>query len=180
MVRLRLVAVSAAAVVASGGVLWLAGHRGDAGAATAHGAMASLAPATQPATALVTAGPPSTPAPSRAATPAHGAASAAATPVPWFTARLASACVVPGGSQTLVAQSRPGYTVAFNSSYADGQRGDLYGGYGVVPSDATGHVTARWGVAGTAPLGRVTVEIGTGDGGAATTLRRSFTLAAHC
>ena len=118
-------------------------------------------------------------------TPAGGAAGGQAAGTPsagasWFTVSLGSACVVPGGTQTLAAHSRPGYTVAFNSRYADGKSGDTYGGFGVLPTDASGTVTSHWTVAATAPLGTVTLGAGTANGGPATTLTRTFTVAAHC
>jgi len=93
---------------------------------------------------------------------------------------LGSSCVVPGGTQTLTAQSRPGYTVAYNSHYADGRTGSDDGGYGLVATDAHGRVVASWTVSASAPPGTVTVGVGTANGGPATTLTRSFTVAAHC
>jgi hypothetical protein len=102
------------------------------------------------------------------------------TPVAWFTVTLGASCVVPGGTQTLTAQSRPGYTVAYNSHYVDGKAGDAYGGYGVVPTDAHGRVVAMWTVSAAAPLGPVTIGAGTANGGTPTTATRSFVLASHC
>jgi hypothetical protein len=93
---------------------------------------------------------------------------------------LGSACVVPGGTQTLTAQSRPGYTVALNSRYTDGKGGDTYGGYGVVPTDAQGVALATWTVATGAPPGTVEVDVGTANGGPAAVTKQSFTLAPHC
>jgi len=97
-----------------------------------------------------------------------------------FTATLSASCVVPGGTETLTAHSRPGYTVAYNTRYADGKMGDSYGGYGVVPTDAAGTAVIRWTVSPSAPLGSATVSVGTGNGGPTTTLSRSFVVAGHC
>lgn len=108
----------------------------------------------------------------------HATATAAAS---WFTVTLGSSCVVPAGTQTLVAQSRPGYTVAFNTRYADGSMGNAHGGYGVLPTDAQGRVTSSWTVSASAPLGTAIVFAGTASsGGSPTTLSRSFVVAAHC
>ena len=97
-----------------------------------------------------------------------------------FSVALGQGCLAPGGRQTLTAQSRPGYTVAFNSVYGDGKRGDAYGGYGVVATDGKGTVTTSWVVKETAPLGRVTVAVGTGNGGTPVTRPLSFALQGHC
>jgi len=97
-----------------------------------------------------------------------------------FTLALGANCVVPGGTQSLTAYSRPGYSVSFNSQYADGKFGNSYGGYGVLATDARGVARATWTVAATAPIGTVTVAAGTANGGPATVVRETFTLAAHC
>ena len=80
----------------------------------------------------------------------------------------------------MTVQSRPGYSVSFNSEYADGKKGDAYGGAAVVPTNSAGWVQVKWIVAATAPLGSVTVAVGTANGGTAVTTTRMFTLAAHC
>lgn len=114
---------------------------------------------------------------------ARGAGSSAA-PSPaaeaWFTLTLGSGCVVPGGTQTLTAQTRAGYTVAFNSRYVDGKGGDAHGGYGVLAADSQGVVRSTWTVALTTPAGPVEVDAGTANGGPPTVTRRTFTVAAHC
>lgn len=110
----------------------------------------------------------STPTPPTAASPA------------WFTVQLGATCIALGGTQTMTVQSRPGYSVSFNSQYVDGKRGDAYGGMAVVPTNASGWVQVRWTVARTAPLGAVTVGVGTGNGGSAVTTTVTFTLAANC
>jgi hypothetical protein len=103
------------------------------------------------------------------------------TAAPWlFTADLARQCVVPGGSQTLTAHSRPGYSVAFDSTYADGREGPQYGGYGVLPTNANGVATSSWTVAATAPAGQVRLDIGTSNGGPGVTITRTFTVAGRC
>lgn len=107
--------------------------------------------------------------------------SGAATPnASWFTVTLSPTCVTPGGTETLTAQSRHGYTVAFNTRYSDNKTGEVYGGYGVIPTDASGRATTHWSVAATAPPGTVTLYAGTANGGSATTLTRTFVIAAHC
>jgi hypothetical protein len=93
---------------------------------------------------------------------------------------LGASCVVPGGLQTLTAQRRPGYTVAYNSHYADGKTGDTYGGSGLLTTDARGRAVATWTVATSAPLGQVTIGVGTANGGAPITATRTFVVAAHC
>jgi hypothetical protein len=112
---------------------------------------------------------------------AQGSGSSSATPgTSWFTVTLAASCVTPGGTETLTAQSRPGYTVAFNTRYSDGRTGEVDGGYGVLATDSSGRATTHWTVAATAPAGTVTLYAGTANGGRATTLTRTFVVAAHC
>lgn len=98
----------------------------------------------------------------------------------WFTVTLGATCVVPGGTQSLTGYSRPGYSVSFNSQYPDGKFGNKYGGYGVLATDANGVAHATWTVAPSAPLGTVTVAIGTANGGPATVTHQTFTVAARC
>lgn len=144
------------------------GGAGDVAAAGASATPPASAPAVAPLTGAGT--------PLATARP-HGTPAAAA---PWFSAALGSTCVVPGGTQSLSVQTRPGYTVAYNSRYADGSSGATNGGYGILASSGGGHAGAQWTVSATAPLGTVTVEVGTGNGGAPTTLVRSFAVAQHC
>lgn len=183
--RERRLGTAGALAMAAIGALVLASHGGGASSSSQRDPRAAVA--TSPG------GPAGTPASTQGPKGAAATASAAggqrtATPRPassaaadgWFTVTLGASCVVPGGTQTLAAQSRPGYTVAYNSRYADGRMGDAYGGDGVVATDAHGRVSVSWTVSASAPLGTVSVGAGTANGGPATTLTRSFTVAAHC
>ena len=121
--------------------------------------------------------------PHASATPAWSAGTAPAG-VPsqsWFTVRVAASCVVPGGTQTVIIQSRPGYVVAYNTTYSDGRRGDVHGGQGYSPTNADGSYRSTFTVVVTAPAGTVAVTAGTQRGTAPPiTARTSFTVAAHC
>ncbi len=184
--RQRLIAAGAGVVAIVALVLVAAVHDGGASAGPRS---ATRLPLTGGATPLATASPTTTsPAATSAPAAPAGTPRAAATQAPaaaaasadWFTVTLGSTCVVPGGTQTLSAQSRPGYTVSYNSHYADGSMGNTNGGFGVLATDAAGRASTSWTVATTAPLGSVTVYLGTANGGAPTTLRRSFVVASHC
>lgn len=144
---------------------WVPGHPDyELGPPPTDSSASPTAPATSPAGGVAAQG--------HTAPPPSPAAS--------FTVTLAASCVIPGGTQTLTAQSRPGYTVAYNSHYADGKTGDTYGGYGLLTTDARGRAVATWTVATSAPLGQVTIGVGTANGGAPTTATRTFVVAAHC
>ena len=183
--RARLAAVAGAAVLLLAGAVLLAAHGGGRSTPQQQAHPAAATSLNPTGAALV-----GNPAPGTSAPPSasRGAAASAtlrpgvssAPTASWFTVTLGASCVVPGGTQTLTAQSHPGYTVAYNSHYADGHTGDSYGGYGVVATDAHGRVVVSWTVSASAPLGPVTVGAGTANGGPATTLTRSFTVAAHC
>lgn len=175
---------AAGGLVAALVIAALHGHGSAAPAATSHSptppaaADAGSTDGAQPSASVV----PSTNAGRASSTAAaqHPPATATAA-TSWFTVTLGSSCVVPGGTQTLVAQSRPGYTVAFNTRYADGSMGNVHGGYGVLPTDAQGRATSSWTVSASTPLGTAIVFAGTAtSGGSPTTLSRSFVVAAHC
>jgi hypothetical protein len=108
-----------------------------------------------------------------------GAASAQATPR--LTVQFANPCVAPGGLQTIMVQSRPGYVVAYNARYSDGRGGDVHGGAGFSPVNADGSYRSTWAVSPGAPSGPVVVEVGTQSGREQPiTTRASFAVAARC
>jgi hypothetical protein len=77
-------------------------------------------------------------------------------------ATLASACVKPGGKQSITIDiGRPG-AVAYNSFYADGKSGGMenfYGGNNGSSVDEKGTWTDTWVVGPTAPAGPVRVDV---------------------
>jgi hypothetical protein len=95
--------------------------------------------------------------------------------------RLARTCVQPGDMQTLIVQSRPGYVVAYNTTYSDGRHGNAYGGAGYSPVNSDGSYRSSWTVSSATPSGLATVAAGTQRGSAApATMSVTFTVTAHC
>jgi len=72
---------------------------------------------------------------------------------------VASTCVVPGGVQTLTLHTKPGYYVAVDTQYSDGNDGRKYGGWGTAQTGPNGTYTNTWSVAATAPTGVAVVYI---------------------
>ena len=102
-------------------------------------------------------------------------------PPPVFTATLDSACVTPGGEQTLTVHTNPSWSVTYNSTYADGRHGDTYGGRGVDIAGADGSVHASWRVDVAAPPGPATVYVGSQHGTtSAAVITARFTVAQQC
>jgi hypothetical protein len=97
------------------------------------------------------------------ATPGSGAASGGAsgrptaTPSAWtiaVKASLVKSCVVPGGTQTLILDTRPAAQIAADTVYTDKKDGRVHGGY--TPngtSDRAGHFTYTWTIAVDTPPG---------------------------
>lgn len=124
------------------------------------------------------AGPPASTSPSAAS---GNSADSPATGSSWFTAHVAHQCVMPGATQTLDVQSRPGYVVAYNAMYSDGKAGTTYGGAGYSPTNSDGTYLSTWVVSPNAPLGLVKVAVGTQRSNQPpVTTEASFTVAAHC
>ncbi|HEV7678190.1 MAG TPA: hypothetical protein VGQ42_06445 [Candidatus Dormibacteraeota bacterium] len=99
---------------------------------------------------------------------------------PWFTARVLP-CVTPNGMQTLDGTTRPGYSVSFNTTYADGRHGDTHGGAGIVSPDSSGAFHTGWRVSAGTPLGSVHMLAGTGGRGASPEVAEIvFTVASTC
>jgi hypothetical protein len=80
-----------------------------------------------------------------------------ATPSAWtiaVKASLVKSCVVPGGTQTLILDTRPAAQIAADTVYADKKDGRVHGGY--TPngtSDRAGHFTYTWTIAVDTPPG---------------------------
>jgi hypothetical protein len=103
-----------------------------------------------------------------------------ASPARGLGVTLGASCVVPGGTESLTVQSRPGYSVAFNTRYADGKGGDSYGGSGVLPTNQQGVARTTWVVTAAAPLGGAVVNVGTANGGTSAMMHASFTVSKQC
>jgi hypothetical protein len=179
------------ACIAAATSLALAGCGG--GAQDNGASVAAHITASPRATATIT---PRTPAKDAAAAATHttaspatartGATSAAGTAppshagAPWFTAHVLP-CVTPGGTQTLVGTTRPGYSVAFNTTYSDGRHGDTYGGTGIIAPGPSGAFHTSWQVSARTPLGSVHMLVGTGGhGGSPDVTEIVFSVASTC
>jgi hypothetical protein len=150
----------------------------------------ALAPTTPPAaihprtttapTAKAAAGGKAASGPARAtgATGATGTPGADAAPL---DARLASACVRPGGTQRLTVDTLPSAFIAFDNLYADQRDGQAYGGAdGRARSDGQGHYEATWVVSPSAPLGDVRVDLGASASNRSAVRSLHYRLAAAC
>jgi hypothetical protein len=75
-------------------------------------------------------------------------------------AKLTRSCVTPGGVQTLSLDTHPDMFVVFDTQYADGKDGQVYGGIETNGrSDSRGHYQKTWVVAPNTPLGDARVDI---------------------
>lgn len=79
-----------------------------------------------------------------------------------LSAELATACVKPGGSQTVIIRAAHGAGVAFDTTYSDGLTGMMEGHYGgnmAGYTDPEGTYTNTFVVAPTAPAGEAIVLV---------------------
>ena len=143
---------------------------GKATSATSSGASATLRPGVRPA---------DTPGPG--ATPQQYAPGSVPAPV---ATSFAASCVIPGGHQALTITAPAGYTVAFDTQYADGNDGSTYGGTDTGIVGADGHFTSSWTVSALAPPGGATTFVsvaGSTAQGQSTGYRQpSFAVARSC
>lgn len=104
---------------------------------------------------------------------------AGTTPAP-ATVAVASACVTPGGKQTLTVQSTPGFQYQFDTQYSDGKDGAVYGGVGKGNVPPNGTVSATWTVAVNAPPGQAVVYVAVAGGHSSAFRQATFTVARSC
>jgi hypothetical protein len=109
-----------------------------------------------------TGSPAATSGPSATARPAATPSSTVATARPTtVTVTLAAACVVPGPVQTATVRSTPGLEVTVNTQYADGHRGDTYGGWAVAQTiGQDGSYRLTWSLPSNVPHGSATTYAG--------------------
>lgn len=91
---------------------------------------------------------------------------------------LASACVMPGTTQTITITTRPNSAVGYHAIYSDGKTGfdpGYYGGNKSGITDGTGQWRDTWVVAANAPPGTVSVDVvGLSSDGASGSTRLTF------
>src|SRR5579885_1755913 len=102
-----------------------------------------------------------------------------------MTVTLAHSCVQPGHTQSLHVHTVPKAAVIYDSFYADGHDGAIYGGRGTGgQADASVNYDATWTILPTAPLGTVRVDVGAagrvGGRGATGSRELTFVLKTVC